>query len=101
MTRRQAWCSSSSRVPDCRCTHEELARDAGVDAGGTGFRGFTLAHNEPSPAEVDRVFAEAIAAGAKPVKVPQPVFWGGYSGYFADPDGFLWEIAHNPFTDLT
>lgn len=80
---------------------EELARDVGVDAGGTGFRGFTLAHNEPSPAEVDRVFAEAIAAGAKPVKVPQPVFWGGYSGYFADPDGFLWEIAHNPFTDLT
>jgi len=79
----------------------ELAMDAGVDVEGAGFRGFTLAHNEPSPADVDRVFAEALVAGATPVKVPETVFWGGYSGYFADPDGFLWEIAYNPFTDLT
>jgi hypothetical protein len=79
----------------------DLATDVGVDAAGTGFRGFTLAHNEPSPADVDRVFAEALAAGATPVKRPESVFWGGYSGYFADPDGFLWEIAYNPFTDLT
>jgi len=80
---------------------QELAKDAGVDADGVGFRGFTLAHNEPSPEDVDRVFAEALAAGAIAVKQPAPVFWGGYSGYFADPDGFLWEVAYNPFSDLT
>lgn len=50
---------------------------------------------------VDRVFAQVIAAGGMPVKQPQDVFWGGYSSYFADPDGYLWEIAFNPFTDLT
>ena len=44
--------------------------------------------------------AEAIAAGETPVKEPQEVFWGGYSGYFADPDGYLWELAYNPFDDL-
>lgn len=51
-----------------------------------------------SPEEVDRAFREALAAGAKPVKPPQKVFWGGYSAYFADRDGVLWEVAHNPFT---
>ena len=50
----------------------------------------------PSREAADQVFAEALAAGAKPVKAPQEVFWGGYSGYFADPDGHLWEVAHNP-----
>ncbi len=50
---------------------------------------------------MDAVFAEALAAGATPVKTPQDVFWGGYSGYFADPDGHLWEVAWNPLTDLT
>ena len=79
----------------------DLAADAGVGADGDGFRGVTLAHNEPSPEAVDAAFAEAIAAGARPVKAPQPTEWGGYSGYVADPDGFLWEFAHNPFTDLT
>lgn len=79
----------------------ELAADAGVDAADPGFSAVTLAHNEPSPEAVDRSFAEAVAAGATVVKVPEPAFWGGYSGYFADPDGFLWEIAHNPFSDLT
>ena len=78
-----------------------LADDAQVTSDGSGFRGITLAHNEPSRQDVDRAFAEAVAAGAEVVKTPQPTDWGGYSGYFADPDGFLWEVAHNPFTDLT
>ncbi|WP_126173031.1 VOC family protein [Altericroceibacterium xinjiangense] len=80
---------------------EELAKDAGIDPVGSGFSGITLAHNEPSKEGVDAAFAEALAAGARPVKPPEDVFWGGYSGYFADPDGHLWEVAYNPFTDLT
>lgn len=80
---------------------EELAKDAHMAAEGSGFRGISLAHNAPSKAEVDAVFALALAAGARSVKAPEDVFWGGYSGYFADPDGHLWEVAYNPFTDLT
>ncbi|MBS0472513.1 MAG: VOC family protein [Proteobacteria bacterium] len=80
---------------------DKLAEDATVPDDGTGFSGITLAHNEPSPEAVDRAYAEAIEAGARAVKQPQKVFWGGYSGYFADPDGYLWEVAYNPFTDLT
>jgi uncharacterized protein len=80
---------------------EELAKDARVDAAGSGFRGISLAHNEPSREGVDAVYAEAIAAGAVPTKPPEETFWGGYAGYFADPDGHLWEVAWNPFTDLT
>lgn len=76
---------------------EALADDAGVSAQSTGFARFSLAHNLRSRAEVDALYADAVRAGAKPVKSPQEVFWGGYSGYFADPDGFLWEVAHNPF----
>lgn len=76
--------------------HESLADDATVQGSGSGFRGFTLAHNVASPEEVDRVLEEAVAAGARLVKPGQKVFWGGYSGYFADPDGFLWEVAWNP-----
>ena len=72
------------------------AEDAQSVSEGTGFRCFTLAHNVGSPEEVDRVLEEAVMAGAALVKPGQPVFWGGYSGYFADPDGFLWEIAWNP-----
>ena len=60
-----------------------------------------LAHNVPDRATVDDVHAEAIAAGATSLKPPQEVFWGGRSGYFADPDGHLWEIAHDPFAGLT
>jgi uncharacterized protein len=67
----------------------------------TGFSGVTLAHNVKSKAEADAVFVQALAAGAHAVKKPQDVFWGGYSGYFPDPDGHLWEVAWNPFTDLT
>ena len=61
----------------------------------------TLAHNLPSPEDVDAAMQEAVNAGATLVKQPEKVFWGGYSGYFADLDGYLWELAHNPFTDLT
>jgi len=75
---------------------EALAEDAGVSAEGAGFPRFSLAHNVASPAEVDGLLAQAVAAGATLVKPGQPVFWGGYSGYFSDPDGFLWEVAHNP-----
>ncbi len=78
-----------------------LADDAAVASSGSGFPGFALAHNVGSKATVDETFALAVAAGATPVKEPQDVFWGGYSSYFADPDGFLWEVAWNPFTDLT
>ena len=75
---------------------EALAEDAQMAPQGTGFRAFTLAHNVPSPEDVDQVLEEAVSAGAALVKPGQPVFWGGYSGYFADPDGFLWEVAWNP-----
>ncbi|RAK67236.1 VOC family protein [Phenylobacterium kunshanense] len=80
---------------------EAQAEDAQVTAGGSGFQGVVLSHNAPSKEEVDRVFAQALAAGATATKQPQDVFWGGYSGYFADPEGNLWEVAWNPFTDLT
>jgi catechol 2,3-dioxygenase-like lactoylglutathione lyase family enzyme len=80
---------------------EEQAKDAQVSSEGSGFPGVVLARNEPSKADVGRTFAEALAAGASAVKTPQDVFWGGYSGYFADPEGNLWEVAWNPFTDLT
>ena len=74
-----------------------LAADAGVEETGSGFRAVTLAHNLASEAAVDEAFAHALACGATAVKEPEKVFWGGYSGYFADPDGHLWELAFNPF----
>lgn len=74
-----------------------LAEDANVPSQGEGFEGFALAHNVSTESEVDEVVSQAIAAGATLVKKPQKVFWGGYSGYFKDPDGHLWEVAHNPF----
>jgi catechol 2,3-dioxygenase-like lactoylglutathione lyase family enzyme len=80
---------------------DELAKDATVSVEGSGFSGVAIAHNEPSKEGVDAVFAEALAAGATAVKAPEDVFWGGYSGYFADPEGNLWEVAFNPLTDLT
>jgi uncharacterized protein len=80
---------------------ERLAGDATVSPEGSGFHGFTLAHNVKSKKEVDETLAFAVKAGAKLVKPGQDVFWGGYSGYFADPDDFLWEVAWNPFFDLT
>lgn len=79
---------------------EALAADAGIQDSRPGFSGIALAHNLRSRAEVDLVYAEALAAGARSVKPPQPTEWGGYSGYVADPDGHLWEFAHNPFFPL-
>jgi predicted lactoylglutathione lyase len=74
-----------------------LAKDAGVKNSKPGFSGVTLAHNFNSQPGVDKAFAFALECGATEVKKPQKVFWGGYSGYFADPDGHLWELAYNPF----
>ena len=76
---------------------ESLAEDAQVSPEGGGFEAFALAHNVSSESEVDEVMTLAVSAGATLVKKPQKVFWGGYSGYFKDPDGHLWEVAHNPF----
>lgn len=75
---------------------DALAADAEVCARGEGFEGFSLAHNVASEKEVDEVISQAVTAGATLVKEPQKVFWGGYSGYFKDLDGHLWEVAHNP-----
>ncbi|MEX0729608.1 MAG: VOC family protein [Aquisalimonadaceae bacterium] len=75
---------------------EALAEDAGIPAEGSGFSGIALAHNVASEAAVDEVINQAVSAGATLVKPAAKVFWGGYSGYFADPDGYLWEVAHNP-----
>ena len=75
---------------------QALAEDATVPAEGSGFAGVTLAHNVATEAEVDALLKQAVAAGGTLVKPGQRVFWGGYSGYFADPDGHLWEVAHNP-----
>jgi catechol 2,3-dioxygenase-like lactoylglutathione lyase family enzyme len=82
---------------------DALAADAGLDpvAPTSGFRGIALAHNEPSAADVDRAYARFLAACATPVTAPAPTPWGGYSGYVADLDGHLWELAHNPFEDWT
>ena len=77
---------------------EALAEDAMVSAEGSGFNSFALAHNVASEDEVDKTMAQALAAGATLAKEPQQVFWGGYSGYFSDIDGHLWEVAWNPFT---
>ena len=79
---------------------KKLAEDLTLPDDGAGFAGVTLAHNVGSRAEVDAVFAHAMSVGAKQVKTPRVVFWGGYSGYFADPDGHLWEVAHNPYWEL-
>ncbi len=70
-----------------------LAEDAGVSPSGDGFAGITLAQNLNSSAEVSVALARAVEAGGTLVKPGQAVFWGGYSGYFSDPDGHLWEIA--------
>lgn len=77
-----------------------LAEDAQVEFAPSLFTGVSLAHNCESEDRVDAVMAFAEAAGAKVVKQPEKAFWGGYSGYFSDPDGHLWEIAHNPFFPL-
>ena len=79
---------------------QALAEDANVSAVGSGFAGFTLAQNVESTAAVDSLLMEAVAVGATLVRPAEKVFWGGCRGYFADPDGFLWEVCWNPFFPL-
>ncbi|MFO0750487.1 MAG: VOC family protein [Myxococcota bacterium] len=79
---------------------EHLAADAHLDPAGSGFGGITLAQNVGSKAAVDAVLAAAVAAGGTLLKAAEDVFWGGYSGYFADPDGHPWEVAWNPLWPL-
>lgn len=78
----------------------ELAKDQNRAEAELGRGAITLAQNCTDDAETDAVFAAALAAGAKAIKPPEKVFWGGYSGYFSDPDGHVWEIATNPFWPL-
>ena len=75
----------------------KVAADAGLDDDGTGtFGGITLAHNVGSREEVDRIVGAAASAGAEVTKEPTETFYGGYAGFFRDPDGHVWEVAHNP-----
>ena len=81
-------------------SRDKLAEDAEVSPEGSGFKGFTLAYNARSEDEVNAIFAELGSKGVRIVKPAQKVFWGGYSGYIADPDDNLWEIAYNPFLPM-
>lgn len=78
----------------------DLAADQGRPEAKLGTGAMTLAQNFTSEAEVDTAYAAALAAGGTGLKVPEKVFWGGYSGYWADPDGHVWEVAMNPFWPL-
>lgn len=80
---------------------EALAADQGRAGAALGTGAMTLAQNFGTEAEVDAAFALAVKAGATSLKRPEKVFWGGYSGYFADPDGHVWELAMNPFWPLS
>ena len=79
---------------------DALADDVGIPTDGTGFSGVTLAHNVRTRRDVDELLQVAVEAGATLVKPAEDVFWGGYSGYFTDPDGHLWEVAWNPFFQI-
>lgn len=76
---------------------DDLAKDAGLSKmpRSDGFRGIALAWNCPTENDVDTVVAAAMKASGTLLKPPQKAFWGGYSGYFVDPDGHVWEVAHN------
>jgi uncharacterized protein len=78
----------------------DLAQDATVSPEGSGFSGITLSYNAHSEEEVNEVLAKVKKLGATIIKPAQKVFWGGYSGYFKDLDGHLFEVAHNPFWEL-
>ena len=77
-----------------------LAKDQGRPDAKLGTGAMTLAQNFTTDAEVDAAYASALKAGATALKAPEKVFWGGYSGYYADPDGHVWEVAQNPFWTL-
>ncbi len=79
--------------------HDAMATDmnaTGDDRGGAAYQGFALAHNVRSKQEVDSIFSRLKENGATILKEPEEVFWGGYSGYFTDLDGHVWEVAYNP-----
>ena len=78
-------------------TRDSLANDAGINPVGSGYSGINLAHNVNSEEEVIEVLNQAVRGGAKLVKNAQKADWGGFHGYFQDPDGHLWEVAYNPF----
>jgi hypothetical protein len=105
------WQRSSSSQPSITFLHtvgctlalfgwDDLADDATVPREGSGFRGVTLALTLESTEAVDAAFAAWVAAGGEAVRAPHAAEWGGYSSYVADPDGHLWEIAHNPYFPL-
>lgn len=79
---------------------DKLAEDALVPPERSGYSAVTLAYNVRTERDVERTLAEAEKAGGQIIKPAQKVFWGGYSGYFADPDGQLWEVTYNPFSPL-
>ena len=79
---------------------DELAKDQGRPGAELGFGAATLAQNFATEAEVDAAFNAALDAGGAALKAPEKVFWGGYSGYWADPDGHVWEVAMNPFWQM-
>jgi catechol 2,3-dioxygenase-like lactoylglutathione lyase family enzyme len=78
----------------------KLAEDATVSTEGSGFRGITLSYNTRSQEEVDAILQAVEGIGGKVVKPGGEVFWGGYNGYFADPEGHLWEVAWNPYFEF-
>ena len=79
---------------------DDLAKDQGRPGAALGTGAVTLAQNFADRAGVDAAYQAAVAVGARALKGPQEVFWGGYSGYWADLDGHVWEVAHNPFWPL-
>ena len=79
---------------------DDLAADQGRPGAALGTGAMTLAQNFTTEAEVDAAYAAALGAGGSGLKPPEKVFWGGYSGYWADPDGHVWEVAMNPFWPL-
>jgi uncharacterized protein len=78
-----------------------LAKDANETDTGNGFAGITLAHNLKNEEAVDSLMKKLKEKGATITKEPQKTEWGGYHAYFQDPDGYNWEVAYNPFSDLT
>jgi hypothetical protein len=80
---------------------DQLAEGAGLTIGSNDFSGIVFAHNVKTEQEVNQVTELARKAGAKILKEPEKVFWGGYSSHFSDPDGYIWSAAYNPFTDLS
>jgi uncharacterized glyoxalase superfamily protein PhnB len=75
---------------------QDMAKDANVENSKPGFSGVALAYNVATEAEVELVLEAAKAAGGKILKPAQRAFWGGFYGHFADPEGHIWEVAHNP-----